>query len=56
MVANKLFGPDVGALKGKTTRRNPPPPHCRLTCVCRHNFHSEVLWGGDPMRGSYVCE
>ena len=22
--ANKLFGPDVGALKGKTTRRGPP--------------------------------
>ena len=24
--ANKLFGPDVGALKGKTARRGPPPP------------------------------
>ena len=24
IIANKLFGPDVGALKGKTTRRNPP--------------------------------
>ena len=24
VIANKLFGPDVGALKGKTTRRNPP--------------------------------
>ena len=24
MIANKLFGPDVGALKGKTTRRGPP--------------------------------
>ena len=45
MVANKLFGPDVGALKGKTT-------HCNR--VRRHHSHSEVLWGGDPMRGSYV--
>ena len=24
VIANKLFGPDVGALKGKTTRRGPP--------------------------------
>ena len=24
LIANKLFGPDVGALKGKTTRRGPP--------------------------------
>ena len=24
VIANKLFGPDVGALKGKTTRRSPP--------------------------------
>ena len=24
IIANKLFGPDVGALKGKTTRRSPP--------------------------------
>ena len=24
VIANKLFGPDIGALKGKTTRRNPP--------------------------------
>ena len=26
LIANELFGPDVGALKGKTTRREPPPP------------------------------
>ena len=26
IIANKVFGPDVGALKGKTTRRSPPPP------------------------------
>ena len=24
LIANKIFGPDVGALKGKTTRRSPP--------------------------------
>ena len=24
LIANKLFGPDIGALKGKTTRRGPP--------------------------------
>ena len=24
VIANKLFGPDVGELKGKTTRRGPP--------------------------------
>ena len=50
VIANKLFGPDVGALKGKTTCRNPP----RLTCVRRHHSHPEVLWGGDLMRGSNV--
>ena len=24
IIANKLFGPDIGTLKGKTTRRGPP--------------------------------
>ena len=38
--ANKLFGPDVGALKGKTTRRGPPivdsPVAVDMTSILEH--------------------
>ena len=40
LIANKLFGPDVGSLKGKTTRRAPPivdlPVSVDLTTILKH--------------------
>ena len=40
LIANELFGPDVGALKGKTTRRTPPivdlPISVDLTSILKH--------------------
>ena len=40
IIANKVFGPDVGALKGKTTRRNPPivdsPVSVDTTSILEH--------------------
>ena len=40
IIANKLFGPDVGALKGKTTRRGPPivdsPVSVDTTSILEH--------------------
>ena len=40
IIANKVFGPDVGALKGKTTRRNPPivdsPMSVDTTSILEH--------------------
>ena len=51
MVANKLFGPDVGALKGKTTRRNPPivdsPVSVDITSILK--FYGEVTLCVDLM-------
>ena len=51
MVANKLFGPDVGALKGKTTRRNPPivdsPVSVDITPILK--FYGEVTLCMDLM-------
>ena len=40
LIANKLFGPDVGSSKGKTTRRAPPivdlPVSVDLTTILKH--------------------
>ena len=40
LIANELFGPDVGSLKGKTTRRAPPivdsPVSVDLTTILKH--------------------
>ena len=40
IIANKVFGPDVGALKGKTTRRGPPivdsPVSVDTTSILEH--------------------
>ena len=40
IIANKVFGPDVGALKGKTTRRGPPivdsPMSVDTTSILEH--------------------
>ena len=51
MIANKLFGHDVGALKGKTTRRNPPivdsPVSVDITPILK--FYGEVTLCVDLM-------
>ena len=40
LIADKLFGPDTGALKGKTTRRSPPivdsPMSVDMTSILKH--------------------
>ena len=40
LIANELFGPDIGSLKGKTTRRAPPivdsPISVDLTTILKH--------------------
>ena len=40
LIANMLFGPDMGALKGKTTRRGPPivdlPVSVDTTSILNH--------------------
>ena len=51
LIANKLFSPDVGALKGKTTRRNPPivnsPVSVNITSILK--FYGEVTLCVDLM-------
>ena len=51
IIANKLFGPDVGALKGKTTRRNPPivdsPVPADITSILK--YYGEVTLCVDLM-------
>ena len=51
IIANKLFGPDVGALKGKTTRRSPPivdsPVPVDITSILK--YYGEVTLCVDLM-------
>ena len=54
IIANNLFGPDVIALKGKTTRHSPPivdsPVPVDITSILKH------YWGGDLVCGPHVCK
>ena len=51
IIANKLFGPDVGALKGKTTRQSPPivdsPMPVDITSILK--YYGEVTLCVDLM-------
>ena len=53
MVAEFVFGPDLGSLKGKTVRRAPPQVDTTLTYnplpASVHEKHREVTLGGDIM-------
>ena len=56
IIANKLFGPDVGALKGKTTRRSPPivdsPVPVDITSILK--YYGEVTLCVDLMHPNRV--
>ena len=47
LIASKLFGPDVGALKRKDHKTR--SPNCGLASVCRHYIHSQVLRRNYPL-------
>ena len=55
IIANKLFGPDVRALKGTQGQNDmTEPSYRRLTHTSRHHFYIEVLRGSDPVCRPYV--